>query len=122
MAKRSDGITHKISPSFMARLNALPDDGMVQAIVLLHVSPAPKSSKRQTGATRANAIAQTQQSAASLLTGIDAVLAAHGGERLSATPNLLGSLVVHAPRAAILALAALPTVKGVLEDQSIKPA
>ncbi len=121
MVKRSTRVPSKISPQFMARLNALRGDAMVQAIVLLPVSAGPKLATRQSSAARASAIAQTQQITVDLLDSIDAVLKTHGGERLSAVPNLLGGLVIRAGRDAILALAAQPAVKGIIEDQPIQP-
>ena len=121
MPKKSALSVAKISPQFLARLNALRDDAAVQAIVLLQLPPGPTLVKRQSPAARADAIATTRHVAAQMLNDIDAVLAAHQGERISSAPILLGSLVIRANRAAILGLAALPTVKGIIEDQSIHP-
>ncbi len=122
MAKRAARATHKISPQFMARLSALAADERVQAIVMVQTAPtgpAPRAAKRQSPAARANAIQHMQQHGAETLIRIDAILAAHGGERLSPALNLLGTLSIRATRNAILALAELSAVKAVIEDQAI---
>lgn len=122
MAKRAVRATHKISPQFMARLSALAADEWVQAIVMVQTAPtvpAPRAAKRQSPAARANAIQHMQQHNGEALMGIDAILAAHGGERLFPALNLLGTLSIRATRNAILALAELSVVKAVIEDQAI---
>ena len=122
MAKRAARATHKISPQFMARLSALATDERVQAIVMVQTAPtgpAPRAAKRQSPAARASAIQHMQQQTGEAFTDIDAILAAHGGERLSPALNLLGTLSIRATRNAILALAELSAVKAVIEDQAL---
>lgn len=120
MPKRSPAPADKISLQFRARLSALADDVAVQAVVLLRVGDGATTRARQSPAVRAAAIQQTQQQAALALAAVDAVLEAHHSLRLSATPNLLGQLSVQATPAAILALAELPHVTAIIEDQALR--
>ncbi len=109
----------KLSPQFQARLLALGDEVLVAAIVLLNLGASSRNAKRQSAAARAGAIQQTQQRGQQALVDIDAVLTAHGGERLADAPNLLGALPIRAPRATVFALAELPSIKAIIEDQNI---
>lgn len=115
----TENASPKISAQFRARLLALGNEVWVAAVVLLNLGAAPRSSRRQSAAARVSAIQQTQQRGQPALAEIDAVLAAQGGERLADAPNLLGALPIRAPRATIFALAELPSIKAILEDQNI---
>ena len=109
----------KLSPQFRAHLQTLGDEVMLAAVVLLDLGASPRNTRRQSAAARASAIQHNQQRGQQALAEIDAVLAAHGGERLTDAPNLLGALPIRARRATLFALAELPSVKAIIEDQQI---
>ena len=109
----------KLSPQFRARLLALGDEVPVSVVVLLDLGAGPRNTTRQSAAARTSAIQHAQQRGQHALAEIDAVLAAHGGDRLVDAPNLLGALPIRAPRATLFALAELASIKAIIEDQNI---
>ena len=110
----------KLSPEFRARLNGIGPEHKVRAIVVLEIKDASGSSgKRQTRAERKAALETVRKSASAALAQIDKTLEPFGGQRLSGTPNALGSILVEASAAAVMALAESKYVKAILEDQPI---
>ena len=113
----------KVSPAFQNRLNSLDADRPVKTIVLLQPEGAHSASgKRQSRAERQAALEALRQSAGAALAQIDATLAPFDGRRLSEQPNALGAIVIEAKAAGVMALATLPSVKAIMEDQPIHPA
>jgi len=107
-----------LSPQFQARLDRLAPDQRVRAVVLLHTRGAG-SGRRQSPSARQEAIAAVRAAAALALPDIDAILEHHGGQRLASEPGALGSIAVETTPAGVLALAALPHVQAILEDQPL---
>jgi phytoene/squalene synthetase len=109
--------TPKISPAFRKCLQQLRPGQRVRAIVLLGTEDARRHAVCA-GETRERAQEGVRDAAAQALDNVDAVLSVHDSQRLTA-PNVLGSVVVEGTAPALRALADLPTVKAVLEDQPL---
>ena len=113
----------RLGPEFASRLERLPPGRPARAVVLLAVPPPAGPSppgRRQDPAARAAALSAVRAAALAHVAQLDALLAAAGGRRLS-EPDALGSVLVEAPPATLLALAASPAVRAVLEDQPLAP-
>ena len=110
----------KLSPEFRARLDRLGSKQKVRAIVVLEAIDASGSSgRRQSRAERKAALEAVRKSAGAALAQIDDTLEPFHGSRLSWNPNVLGSILVEANAAGIMALAESKYVKAILEDQPI---
>lgn len=109
-----------LSTSFARRLEALPPSQRVRVIVLLDVSQAVKTDRgRRTSADRSRAVESVRMQASEGLREVDQILKRCGGKRTAEQPDALGSLPVETTPAGVKALAALPVVNAVLEDQPI---
>lgn len=121
--KASDPKTSKISPEFGARLNQLEPQQKIRAIVLLETGRGrPLPARRQTYNERQAAIAQVRETAQHAMGELNTLLQHFDGHPLATAPDALGSVPVELTVAGIAALAAVPWVKAVLEDQDIHPA
>ncbi len=110
----------KLSPEFRTRLNCLGPEQKVRAIVILETKDASSSSgRRQSRAQRQAALEAVRRSAGAALAQIDETLEPFDGRRLSGSPNALGSILVEANAAGVLALAESKYVKAILEDQPL---
>ena len=110
----------KISREFAARLERLAPERKIRAVVLLNIeNSAAGATRRLTSEERQAAAESARISARSLLPEIDESLAREDGKRLSEDVNALGSVTVEATPEGIAALARLPGVKAILEDQPV---
>jgi broad specificity phosphatase PhoE len=110
----------KISPELASRLRRLEPGQQMRVVLFLETPPPPAQTTRQTPDARQEGIEAVKQLAQRALSGIDRILADHGGKRLSKGPNALGSLTVETTAAGVSALAHSKWVKSVVEDQPIK--
>lgn len=121
--KACDPTTSKISPEFEARLNQLEPQQKIRAIVLLETGRGSLSpARRQTYNERQAAIAHVRETAQHAMGELNTLLQHFDGHPLAIAPDALGSVPVELTVAGIAALAAVPWVKAVLEDQDIHPA
>jgi hypothetical protein len=112
--------SQKISAGLQARLDHMPRDGFVRAVVVLNTGgAADRRARRQSPEEREEAVARTKAAASALLPQIDSVLRETGGKRLSDAPDALGTIVVEALAAAIRRLAESSSVRAILEDQPL---
>lgn len=119
----SETKTSKISPQFCARLNQLEPQQKIRAIVLLETGQRSSlPSRRQTYDERKVAIAHLRQAAQGVMSELNTLLQNFDGRSLAKAPDALGSVPVELSAAGITALAALPWVRAVLEDQGIHAA
>jgi len=110
----------KLSRELRSRLEQLESGETVRAVVLLDVgTEGPRSGHRQSAEERRAAIQRVRQSAQAAVSAIDTALEACAGRRLSPEANALGSITVEATPQGLEALAQLPSVRAVLEDQPI---
>ena len=110
----------KLSREFRARLNSLGAEQKVRAIVVLETQDASgPTGTRQSRAERKAALEAVRKSASATLLKIDETLEPFDGRRLSESPNALGSILVEANAAGIIALAESKYVKAILEDQPL---
>jgi hypothetical protein len=112
----------KISTVFSSRLARLEPENAVRALVLLRTQNSGRvRSRRRNRTSRQEIVDATQKSAERALDDIDRILESFGGERLSKTPDALGSIAVETTVAGIEALAASAWVKAIFEDQDVHP-
>jgi hypothetical protein len=112
--------TQKISAGLQARLDRMPRDVFVRAVVVLNTGgAADRRARRQSPEERQAAVARTKATASELLPQVDSVLSEAGGRRLSDSPDALGAIIVEASPAGIRRLAESSSVKAILEDQTM---
>jgi len=112
----------RISAEFQSRLEALGPGQRIQVVLLIRPSAAAAiQGKRGSRARRKAAIDAVRLSAADAIRPIDAALAHHGGRRLADGANALGAIPVETTVAGVRALAGLPGVQAIIEDQAILP-
>src|SRR5712691_6824363 len=110
----------KFSPQFAKRLDRLKPEDTVRAVVLLCLPElVPTPDRRPSRAERQAALAAVRRSAEAGVSAVDAILDRAGGQRLSPSAGVLGSLAVETTSAGIEALAESEHVKAILEDQEI---
>jgi hypothetical protein len=116
----SDSPKPGISAEFARRLARLAPEAMIRAIVVLDIGTPPAAASGRPSKAGRKAIAESIQSAAApALAEVDRVLEGSGGRRLATRPDLFGSIPLEAPASALLALAASPHVRALLEDQPL---
>jgi hypothetical protein len=109
----------KISPDFANRLENVPAQQAVRALVMLDTGrPAPPAGRRR-GAEREAAVAAVRGAADAALPDVDRILSLHHGRRLAAHADALGCVAVEATPEGISALAACEHVKAIFEGQPI---
>jgi hypothetical protein len=119
-SQSSDTKTSKISPEFRARLNQLEPQQKIRAIVLLETGRGSAlPARRQTYDERRAAIAHLRETAQHAMAELNTLLQHFDGHPLAKAPDALGSVPVELSAAGIAALAEVPWVKAVLEDQEI---
>ena len=110
----------KVSAEFSDRLNSLPPNRKLHAVVLVNTDASgEKTSQRQSRAERRVKLDELREAARSVLKKVDAVLEECGGRRLDKDVTALGTVAVEATPAGIEALARLKNVKTVFEDQPV---
>jgi hypothetical protein len=109
-------VEEKLSPEFAARLQHLNKSAEVEAIVVSNVQRRG-STRRQSTAERNAAIKNVFRGVAPIMTEIDLILHKFGGRRQKATA--VGTITVATTADGIRALARLPSVQAVLENQPI---
>jgi len=109
-------VKDKLSPEFAARLQHLDKSAEVEAIVVPNVQRRD-GTKRQSAAERNAAIENISRGVAPIMTEIDLVLHEFGGRRRNSTA--IGTITVATTADGIRALARLPSVQAVLENQPI---
>ena len=114
----SNALQQKISTVFQSRLARLKNAEKTHAIVLLETKAAGDG-RRQSATGRRQTITKVQQAAEKSLSQIDAILTRYDGRRLTDHASVLGTIPVETTRSGIYALANLPNVKAIMEDQSI---
>lgn len=106
--------SEKISPALRARLQRLPPAQQIRVLVMLQT---PESDSQRDAAGYAdNVCSETVP----VLASVDAALSRNIGQRLSPQANALGFITVTTNTAGLLALANLPHVTAIMEDQKIK--
>jgi hypothetical protein len=110
----------KISPELASRLRRLEPGQQTRVVLFLETPPLSGQAARQTPEARQESVEAVKQLTQRALSGIDRILADHGGTRLSKGPNALGSLTVETTARGVSALARSKWVKSVVEDQPIK--
>ncbi len=109
----------KISFEFAKRIEGFGKHDLVRAIVTLAIPAAGTPDvARNRRARRNEVIAKRRDPSKTSLDALDAALALHGGKRLGGT-TLLGTVPVETTPAGIDALAALDSVRSIMEDQPI---
>ena len=85
----------KISREFDSRLETLPPEGKVRALVMLETGiPATARSRRLSREDRRAIAKAMRQAGAGALDSVDEILAAHDGRRLSDGAGSLGTVPV----------------------------
>jgi hypothetical protein len=110
----------KISPELASRLRRLEPGQQMRVVLFLETPPVSGQAARQTPEDRQEGVEAVKQLTQRALSGIDRILADHGGKRLSKGPNALGSLTVETNSTGVSALARSKWVKSMVEDQPIK--
>jgi hypothetical protein len=108
----------KISQAFQARLAELDDDQTTRATVLLKTD-ANGGARGQPRTQRQTLLDTIGRSTEKHLPEIDAVLSRYGGQRLADRANVPGYIPVETTSNGIYALAKLPHVKAIIENQAI---
>ena len=112
----------KISSEFASRLIHFESQQKIRIVVLLRGKDSKRSdSKRQSRAERKAAIEAIRKEAKQALSDIDSILEHFGGQRLSDSPDSLGSISIEATPDGIKALAESEWVNVILEDQKLSP-
>lgn len=110
----------KISREFDSRLQALPPEGKVRALLLLATGVRTAARSRRLSRKERRATADSmRQAGVAVLDSIDEILAGHDGKRLADGAGSLGTVPVETTVAGIRALAESDRVKAILEDQKI---
>jgi hypothetical protein len=109
----------KISSELASRLRRLEPGQQMRVVLFLETPPPPAQTARQTPDARKEGVETVKQLSQRALSGIDRILADHGGRRLSKGPNALGSLTVETTATGVSALARSKWVKSVAEDQPL---
>ncbi len=118
-AEESGPAGAKISGEFAGRLRGLRPGQQVRVVLFLEVPTLPPQTARQDDATRRVAVAGVKRTARKALRDIDRILAEHGGVRLAAGPNALGTLPVETTAQGVTALAASRWIRAIVEDQPV---
>ncbi len=117
----SEGDNHPgISREFAKRLRRYRRDQPVRVAVVFAIA-ATRGAGKRAGPRRARSeiARETRLAANAGLAEIDRVLVRYGGKRLVESADALGSIAVETTAAGVVALATIPGVKAVLEDQPI---
>jgi hypothetical protein len=111
----------KISDEFAARLAKSRAGKKLQAILLLQSpgAPLPANNRRPTAQQRSRRMLEFGTGSAEIVREIDHLLTQFDGRRLSEAPSSIGTLPVETTAAGIRALATLPSVKSIMEDQPV---
>jgi hypothetical protein len=110
----------KISAAFDARLLDLKPHERVRAIVLLDTASGKLGSvSPRSRAAREAAVAARREALKPVLSELDHILQASGGQRLAPEVEALGAVPVETTAAGARELAAQDFVKAILEDQPI---
>ena len=117
----STGNRHpSISREFAERLRRYRRDHAVRVAVVFAVAATRGEGKRAVPRqARSEIVRQTRLAANAGLAEIDRVLEEFGGTRLVESADALGSIAVETTAAGVAALATIPGVKAILEDQPI---
>ncbi len=112
----------KISPEFRSHLMRLAPDKKIRGIVLLGLqsSAGSSTSRRALRLQRDRRIKDIRKVSAESLKEIEAILARFGGRKLAESTSALGSLPFESTTAGVQALANLPQVTAILEDQKLQ--
>jgi len=112
--------SEKLSPQFASRISNLGRREKIRAIILVKADgeaihePSGQIRTRSRGAVNA-----VNGAFSKALSEVDGILKRHSGQRISASPNALGSIVVETTPAGVLALADSEHVRAIFEDQRI---
>ncbi len=109
-----------ISREFASRLRRYRRDQPVRVAVVFAIA-ATRGAGERAGPRRARSeiARETRLAANAGLEEIDRVLVRYGGKRLVMSADALGSIAVETTAAGVVALATIPGVKAILEDQPI---
>ncbi len=110
-----------ISPEFAARLARRKPDDLIRAILLLETRHASESRNRQDLRSRRKAMTEAaRRSTEAARQDIAQIVAEYGGSCLeNGNLGVLGGVPVETTPEGIKALARLPRVRAVLEDQAV---
>ncbi|MEM6646831.1 MAG: hypothetical protein AAF730_11315 [Bacteroidota bacterium] len=117
--RRTSARASKISTAFEQRLSGMGEHDQLQVLIMVNASsegPAQRQSRRQ----RAEAIQSMHSATDGALDAIDAVLNQNEGQRLGQI-GTLGTLPATVTVQGVRALAALPDVRTILENQDVTP-
>ena len=110
----------KIDPGFLNRINSLPANQIIKAILILSDETEYKHPEtRPTEQERKTIINLVLKSGEKAMQEINSILQAYGGTKQASSPNALGCLSIATTGAGIKALACLDRVKAVMEDQPV---
>jgi hypothetical protein len=110
----------KISSELSSRLRRLEPGQQMRVVLFLETPALTGQAARQTPQARKESVEAVKKATQQALSGVDRILANHGGKRLSRSPNALGSLTVETTASGISALARSKYVKSIVEDQPIQ--
>ncbi len=120
MARTEAAVQHgKISRDFARRLEQVPAQQPVRALVMLDTGMATRGNGQHRRTEREATVGAVRSAADAALPDLDRILALHKGRRLAAHANALGCVPVEATPAGITALASSERVKAIFEDQPI---
>jgi hypothetical protein len=108
----------KISENFISRLENMADGDTIPVIVLIGRHDSGSGHRRR-GENREDVQAVLQDEAQETVRQIDRVLANHGGRR-GEIVKLLDAVPVIATAPAVLAIANIPSVRSIIEDQPLR--
>lgn len=120
-AEESASARAKISREFAGRLRGLRPGDQVRVVLFLEVPALPPQTARQDDPTRRMAVAGVKRTARKALREVDRILEQHGGVRLAASPNALGTLAVETTAEGVSALASSRWIRAIVEDQPVSP-
>ena len=110
----------KIDPGFLNRINSLPANQIIHAILILSDETEYKQPEtKQTKQERKEIMDFVLKSGKKAMQEINSILQAYGGTKLASSPNALGCISIASTGAGIKALACLDKVKAVMEDQPV---
>lgn len=112
-------MNEKISDPFRSRLQKLPPDQLVRAVVML-TTDVPETDRRLTRSERRALALAVREGAKRAADKIDRILEVYGGQRLTLEATNLGTVMVESTSEGIQALAEADEVRAILEDQKLK--
>lgn len=111
----------RISAEYASRLRRLASNELTCAILIIRGPEASLAGRRRLSpAERRERVDMMGNAAVLTVRAVDAILEKLGGERLSVEVGPIGAVVVKATPDVIFALADLPDLEAIVEDQPVR--